>query len=304
MNGIRTRANVRLIRLIRLLTQILGMQARDALSQISLESVREDRLPELSHWVKITVEAVRPMLLEAYQESMAESASRIGARLASRMVGGGEESVSIAELPSQSPSALPFSRFHRVLPTSSVFGQGKALKTFALRRKSGPAVVVKSGSIQLVVTNLWNPKVLDAVDQLTFNFCSETLDTATVDLKQAFAELRKLLKAGVKEGEALRALSAKVMRIFGDPYRAARIAVTELSRVSNAGQLMAAEESGVVTQKTWVAGPSACDRCLDLDGVTVDLEKPFYVDPNGGPYAVVNHPPLHPHCYCIMQEEL
>jgi hypothetical protein len=70
------------------------------------------------------------------------------------------------------------------------------------------------------------------------------------------------------------------------------------------GQLMAAMDSGVATGKTWLASGDACEQCLELDGVTKDLDEPFIVLPGGGPYARVMHPPLHPSCLCDMTMEV
>ena len=67
--------------------------------------------------------------------------------------------------------------------------------------------------------------------------------------------------------------------------------------------MMAAQEAGV-ERHTWLASSDACEKCLELDGKTVAIGEPFYVDPKGGPYAVCLHPPRHVHCFCSLVEDL
>ncbi len=39
-------------------------------------------------------------------------------------------------------------------------------------------------------------------------------------------------------------------------------------------------------------------NCLELDGKEVGMDEPFYIRPEGGPYAVILGPPAHPRCAC------
>jgi hypothetical protein len=151
--------------------------------------------------------------------------------------------------------------------------------------------------------DVFNPRVLDAIRDAVFAFCDATNQTATRDVGQAIQDLRRELSAGLERGEALRELTARVQEIFDDPARAFRIATTEASRAVHAGQLIAAEESGVVAGVRWLASSDACPLCLPLDGVEVPLGQPFVVA-GTGPYASVFHPPRHPHCQCSMTEVL
>lgn len=150
--------------------------------------------------------------------------------------------------------------------------------------------------------DLFNPRVLDAVQSAVFAFCRSTMETATGDLQTSLDLLRSKLARGLERGEALALLSQRVQTIFADPVRAFRIAATETSRAMHGGALLAAKQSGLVVKKRWLASTDACDECLELDGREVGLDEPFYVDPRGGPYAVVLYPPLHPHCFCDFTE--
>lgn len=144
--------------------------------------------------------------------------------------------------------------------------------------------------------DLFQPRVLDAVDAAAFKFCRETMDTAATDLRTAVEALRRLLREGLPRGDAVAFLARKVREIFADPMRSFRIAVTETSRAMNSGSLMAAKESGLALKKSWLCSQDACSRCLELgEHEPIPLDQPFYVDPKGGVYASVMAPPLHPH---------
>lgn len=137
-----------------------------------------------------------------------------------------------------------------------------------------------------------------------FAFSRSTCETARGQLEDALAELRGEMREGLRGGEAYSALARRVQRIFTDPIRAWRIAVTEGARAVNLGGILAAKDSGLVQKKRWLASSDACPDCLDLAWKEVGLEEPFIVLPGGGPYAVVLAPPLHPGCFCSFVEVL
>lgn len=149
--------------------------------------------------------------------------------------------------------------------------------------------------------DLFDPRVLRAVDRATMEFCEETNATAVGNLKDTIRKLRELLKHGLEEGKAVALLAREVKRIFADPARAYRIAATESARAVNAGALLNAKESGLKLKKEWISSGGSCRRCQNLDGVQKGLDEPFVID-GTGPYARVMHPPLHPHCICTWTE--
>jgi hypothetical protein len=152
--------------------------------------------------------------------------------------------------------------------------------------------------------DLANPKIQQAVNQASMDFCAATNATASDDLNKTLAALRVALAKGLDEGEALTVLAQRVQALFTDPFRAWRIAATEAKRAASGGALLAAQDSGVVSGKRWLASSDACERCLALDGEERKLDEPFWVDPKGGPYAVCQYPPLHPFCMCDFTEIL
>jgi uncharacterized protein YoaH (UPF0181 family) len=188
---------------------------------------------------------------------------------------------------------------------SSLHGVSIGVAVPALILKSKRWLVSKaSGSKQVGLSfDLFNPRVIDAVNRTTYTFCRETLDTATMDLSKAMEELRQLMRDGLPQGDAVTLLAKKVRTIFADPYRAFRIATTEGSRAVHGGQMLLSAESGV-NRHSWLASSDACDHCLELDGKVVRIGEPFHVDPKGGPYAITLHPPLHCFCFCSMVDEL
>ncbi len=145
--------------------------------------------------------------------------------------------------------------------------------------------------------NLWNPSILQAIDEATMLFCSATNNTATVDLNTAVSRLRSELKEGLIGGEAHTDLAKRVQTLFNDPSRARTIAVTESSRATNGGSIISYQKSGVVEGSQWLTTSDPCPLCDELDGEERPFGEPFTVKKGGGPYAVVYHPPLHPHCF-------
>lgn len=288
----------------RVLQALFIAQANDAMRRLTLDDADSGDVPDMSRWIEVMANATKPILLQQYQQGMARTAAKLGAKV---------NAVNRDE------------GLRRYRPGDAIYGTkgitaGRHTSTNGVSRgerradrplhfyKSLSRVVVKaagSGPQKVLVDfDLFDPKVLEAVNRATFAFCRETMDTATVNLKQALVELRQLMREGLPRGDSVAFLAKKVREVFADPMRAFRIATTETSRAMHAGQLDTAEQSGVVTGKTWLASSDACKQCLDLDGKTVKLREPFWVDPKGGPYAVVLYPPLHPHCFCDFTEEI
>ncbi len=153
-------------------------------------------------------------------------------------------------------------------------------------------------------TDLYNPRVSEALRSAVFDFCEATLETALTDAATAYAGLRGELIAGMEAGELNRELARRVQGVFLDPARAARIAVTESSRATHAGQLELARETGIVKGKKWLASSDCCDLCASLAAMgEIDLDAPFMVHAKGRrAYAVVMAPPAHVNCQCAMTE--
>lgn len=222
--------------------------------------------PRLEYWPERLAAVVKPLIVQLYQQGITQSRRRLAA------LQGGK----LARVMLPYPSRVSVHPRH----------------TFGEKAK------------QLGVSfDLFDPLVLRAVDRATLQFCEETNATAVTDLKTAIRKLRVLLKGGLEEGKAIAQLAREVKRIFSDPSRAFRIATTEASRAVHGGALLNAKESSLKLRKEWLASSDACDSgigpngegCAGLDGKQVDLDKPFWVDPKGGAYSVVQHPPLHPH---------
>lgn len=251
----------------RLLQQAFRRQSVEVGRLVTPEVLFGDQdVPRLSAWPEQLAEIIKPSITLLYQQGIIESRRRLAA------LRGGK------------PAAAMFRWPQRItLPLSRTFGE--RLKQLG------------------VSFDLFDPLVLRAVDKATLQFCEETNETAVGDFKKAVEKLRKLLKAGLAEGKAIAQLAREVKRIFADPARAFRIAATETSRAIHGGALLNAKESGLKLKKEWLASSNACERCLDLDGVQKPLDRPFIVEGSGS-YSKIMHPPLHPHCFCVMQEVL
>lgn len=272
------------------LRRLFRQQAMDVASRVTLDGP----VPELVGWVEPIAEAAMPMLLRLTQNGIVETQLRLARR--------GERSGTI-----QSDGLRRYA-----VPTGEAFGETakgvmwnarsaqSVLRLQRMLEKAGGSsgYVTKAAAPDArIAFDLFNPQVIDAVDEAAFRFCRETMETARSDLADSLAKLRRALRGGLQRGDALRKLAEDVHRIFADPARAYRIAVTEASRAQHAGQLMAAKESGVVKKKSWLASSDACDLCLGImEKGPVELHLPFWVDSKGGPYATVHAPPAHPHC--------
>jgi len=267
---------------------------RDVLSRITLEEAAEGKLPDLTHWIAPAAQAVKPVLLGMFQAGMARAAARLGQRRPSE---GGREG---------------FRRYQPAMKSRRV-GKERGKNCDVSQAVTVPLCVAASLSPSLArriakaaptlgaAWDLYNPKVLDAVDQAALVLCRETLDTAVQDAKEAVADLRRLLKEGLGQGAAQGWLVRKIGEVFGSPFRAWRIATTEGNRAVNLGQIYSSKEAGATT-KTWLADANACEQCQELDEKTVAIDEPFLVD-GTGPYARILCPPRHPLCGCTQVEE-
>ena len=306
-------------KLMALLNRLFVQQARDMMARTRLNG----DVPDTRSWADAMAKVVKPLLLEMWQQGMVEASARIAAK-----VGQDEVVMPRAVTSTQQGAMMPnmADGMRRIeVGNAAIFGSRVdsastvptkrlqqrwhddpvAARNETLLLKRGTRVVCKaSGSRDVDFSfDLFNPRVLEAVDHATYDFCRETMDTATTDVRTALEELRQLMREGLPQGDAVALLAVKVREIFADPYRAFRIATTEGSRAIHGGQAMAALEAGV-TRHTWLASSDACELCLALDGKTVNIGEPFWVNPRGGPYARVLYPPLHPHCFCTTTEEL
>jgi SPP1 gp7 family putative phage head morphogenesis protein len=104
--------------------------------------------------------------------------------------------------------------------------------------------------------------------------------------------LRSDVETAIEEGWSNDRLADAIATnyAFSDD-RAEVIARTETAYADIAGNMAAYRASGQVEQKEWSTAPDACDDCVELDGVTVDLDEDFPGDGGDGP-------PLHPDCRC------
>lgn len=144
-----------------------------------------------------------------------------------------------------------------------------------------------------------------AAQQAAKRLAASTLETTNLDIEAAHEAVREAVRQGLEEGEANKLLTERLQSIFTNltEHRCYLIAETESSNAKHAGELIAIQESGVEARKVWLADSMCCEKCRQLDGMAVDIDKPFYVDPQGGPYSVVMHPPFHPACRCTTTYE-
>ena len=118
-----------------------------------------------------------------------------------------------------------------------------------------------------------------------------------------FKTKQSLMAAGLGERAAAETASKSAEKYAArlTRSRARTIARTELHQSNNVGRQLAWDELvqegfiGPDQYKVWVANPSACSICLELDGESVPLNEPFS---NGDLQAEA-----HPNCMCIAELE-
>lgn len=127
-------------------------------------------------------------------------------------------------------------------------------------------------------------------------------------------QLRSELAEGIKNGETIDELRARIERVYGfaASTRAERIARTETIRAENFAAEEAWRQSELVTGKEWYTrhDEHTCPYCADMDGVIVSLELNFF--DKGSTMTTSNEstlkidfddiggPPLHANCRCTL----
>lgn len=132
----------------------------------------------------------------------------------------------------------------------------------------------------------------------------ETAKTTAKDVNRAMTKTRRALKAG-KQGAMIYVTKAIEKNLLNTP-RVEAIIAAETETAKNGGRLLVIQESGA-KGKVWVTNFSSnnlCKHCKSLNGKIVKPDAPFWVNPKGGPYAVILQPPLHPNCRCSMKANL
>ena len=121
-----------------------------------------------------------------------------------------------------------------------------------------------------------------------------TKDIVTI-LATNLDDVKRVILAGVDENIGTTQIAKNLRQFYDDrsPFKAMRVARTEVTKASAFGSQEAAKQSGVVKTKTWLS--SRDDRVRDeheqIDGETVELDDVFS---NGLEY------PSEPMCRCVL----
>jgi hypothetical protein len=246
-------------------------QSQEVIGKLTLDQIRNGITVDLSHWTKLMEQVFQPFIAQFTQNGLVIGAQRV--------------SQAVQNTPRK--ALLAYRSYPRLRPIFHRFLAPQIVK--APRPSIGFDLALS------------NARVADQINHHTFTFCEETNATASERLNTALAKLRDSLKEGIPQGEAITTLTDRVREIFDDPFRAYRIADTETTRALAGGEFLSARESGVIETKRWLASVGACDFCANMDLEDRNLEDPFYINPKGGPYAVIMFTPAHPFCRCNIQ---
>lgn len=128
-----------------------------------------------------------------------------------------------------------------------------------------------------------DPAAFDMLNPLVAEHLNDLYTNRIADIDQTtLKQLRETLTEGVRAGEDIRRLSARVEDKFEDAkgYRSRAIARTEVGRSSNAATHSAHKQSGIVEARQWVAtlDDRTRDAHMDLNGLIVGIDQPFATD--------------------------
>lgn len=269
-----------------ILQRYFELQQQEAIQEIQRHGQRAST--DLSHWTEPMVEALMPIIAALWQDGM----ERIQERIANARRMDRTQGIANRQRRSLSRHGRQQTAQHRRGDTvASVMPLGRGRITRAIGRRKD---LIDPASFEV-----FNPRVLQAVEHWTYAFCQATNDTSTMRLDLAIDEFKRSLGGGLQAGDTIEQLARRTGEIFSDPFRAFRIATTEVSRAQHGGQHEAMRDSGEVSTSRWLASADACPVCLSLAGKEVPLDEPFYVWPNGkDPYRIILFAPAHPSCFC------
>jgi SPP1 gp7 family putative phage head morphogenesis protein len=159
----------------------------------------------------------------------------------------------------------------------------------------------------------------DPYEQSIENYIdSQSLKVAKEVNAETEKQIRATLAQGIRNGEGLKELSARIMSVMGNcsTNRAMCIARTQASMMQNYADVQAWSQSGVVIGKEWYTAHDdrVCGFCADMDGKIIDLKEMYFdkndeiafVDSKGHEhtmaldYRSIGEPPLHPNCKCTL----
>lgn len=105
---------------------------------------------------------------------------------------------------------------------------------------------------------------------------NDRLDAVTLTTKNKIANV---LSTGIREGDSIQDMSAKIASDAGGVARATRIARTEVISASNLGSIEGARATGLPLNKTWLATRDTRTRDThdEADGQTVAMDELFNV---------------------------
>lgn len=128
--------------------------------------------------------------------------------------------------------------------------------------------------------DVFNPVVARFIEQRAQRFAVEVNETTWKALQSSLSE-------GLTAGESIDDLAKRVESVMGDRIRSSGtvIARTETNGAVNGGAILAAEQSGVVQGKTWVAAldERTRDTHVEAHDQTVPLTSDFMVGSGMGP---------------------
>ncbi len=142
----------------------------------------------------------------------------------------------------------------------------------------------------------WNDAVDDGIVTGSFDLDNPAVQKVLKDTAKRITGIDETTRESIRAITGQTELSVDEKRVLLQELmdmsaaRAEMIARTETATAAEAGNVLAWQESGVVSGIEWALGPDPCEICQDLSGKVVPLGEEFAPG--------IMHPPAHPNCVC------
>lgn len=178
----------------------------------------------------------------------------------------------------------------KLYKVNAAFVNSPAGKSMKLQGKAMPVV---TGAFDVI-----RKEALELLDSQMHAYAKSINETTGEALDAAISNV----VITMQKENTIPALTEAVKGVFKDASesRARMIAITESSRATHDGAVLAATRSGVVKRFEFLASPDCCDICQELNGKKVSLAE---AEAELGEYDR-QLPPVHPNCRCTLLEDL
>src|SRR3990167_6080729 len=174
----------------------------------------------------------------------------------------------------------------------------QAIRPDLERAMSAAGTALMSGVGVKVKFDSTSPAAVNFLRGRAQRFAEEVNETTWAKLKDSLSE-------GMESGETMKGLASRVEAVMGDRIRssASTIARSEALAAYSGGSQIAATQTGLDLEKTWLSAldDRVRDEHRDAHGQTVKLDEPFVVGGESGMFpGDFDDPSLSVNCRCTV----